>query len=67
MIFQEVENKKLISKNIFFFYFIRSLNIICFVEKNNIILRFFLCIFENDTVKSDCPMQENYEQTVGLL
>ena len=29
--------------------------------------------FENDTVKSDCPMQENYEvfkdliQTVGLL
>ena len=32
-----------------------------------------MCIFENDTVKSDCPMQENYEifkdliQTVGLL
>ena len=29
--------------------------------------------FENDTVKSDCPMQENYEifedllQTVGLF
>ena len=32
-----------------------------------------MCIFESDTVKSDCPMQENYEifkdliQTVGLL
>ena len=24
-------------------------------------LRFLLCIFENDTVKSDCPMQENFE------
>ena len=35
---------------------------------------FFLLFFlERDTVKSDCPMQENYEifkellQTVGLL
>ena len=43
------------------------------VEKNNIFLRFCLCIFENDTVKSDCPMQESYEifkdliQTVGSL
>ena len=32
-----------------------------------------MCIFESDTVKSDCPMQENFEifkdliQTVGLL
>ena len=32
-----------------------------------------MCIFENDIVKSDCPMQENFEifkdliQTVGLL
>ena len=32
-----------------------------------------MCIFESDTVKSDCPMQENYEifkdliQTVGLI
>ena len=32
-----------------------------------------MCIFENDTIKSNCPMQENYEifkdliQTVGLL
>ena len=24
-------------------------------------MRFCLCIFESDTVKSDCPMQENYE------
>ena len=36
-------------------------------------MRFCLCFFESDTVKSDCPMQENYEifkyliQTVGLL
>ena len=32
-----------------------------------------MCISESDTVKTDCPMQENYEifkdliQTVGLL
>ena len=32
-----------------------------------------MCIFESDTVKSNCPMQENYEifkgliQTVGLF
>ena len=36
-------------------------------------MRFCLCIFENDTVKSDSSMQINYEifkdliQTVGLL
>ena len=29
--------------------------------KNNIFLKFCLCIFESDTVKSDCHMQENYE------
>ena len=29
----------------------------CLVEKNNIVLRFCLCIFEIDTVKSDCPVQ----------
>ena len=29
----------------------------CFVQKNNIFLRFCLCIFESDTVKSDCPVQ----------
>ena len=34
---------------------------------------FYLCIFQSATVKSECPMQENYEifkdliQTVGLL
>ena len=50
-----------------------NLNIICFVEKNNLLLRFSLCNSENDTIKRDCPMQENYEifkdlkQTVGLL
>ena len=31
-----------------------TLNIICFVEINKIFLRFCLCIFESDTVKSDC-------------
>ena len=24
-------------------------------------MRFCLCVFESDTVKNDCPMQENYE------
>ena len=45
-----------ISKIIFLFY-PPTLNIICFVEKNIIFLRFCLCIFESDTVKSDCPVQ----------
>ena len=70
------ESRKKSSKFLFLFY----LNIFCFVEKNNMFLRFCLCIFESDTVQSDCPMQENYEifkeiyeifkdliQTVGLL
>ena len=34
-----------------------TLNINCFVEKKIIFLRFCLCIFESDTVKSDCPVQ----------
>ena len=35
-----------------------KLNIICFVEKNNIFLRFCQCIFKSDTVKSDkCTIQ----------
>ena len=40
---------------------------------NNIFLRFCLCVFESDTVKNDCPMQEDdgifkdLIQTVGLL
>ena len=46
----------LISRNVFLFY-PPTLNIICFVEKNNVFLRFCLCILESDTVKSDCPVQ----------
>ena len=43
-------------KNLNNFLFYRpTLNIICFVEKNHIFLSFCLCIFESDTVKSDCP------------
>ena len=34
-----------------------TLNIIYFVEKKKLFLRFCLCIFESDTVKSDCPVQ----------
>ena len=41
-----------------FLFYPPTLNIICFVEKNNSFLRFCLCIFESDTVKSDCPMQD---------
>ena len=62
------KNSKIIS------YFIRRL-LILFVslKNNNIFMRLCLCIFESNTVKSDCPMQENYKifkdliQTVGLL
>ena len=46
----------LISKKIFLFY-PPTLNINRLVEKNDIFLRFCLCIFESDTVKSDCPVQ----------
>ena len=56
VIFCKVGKKKLISKIIFIFHQ-PTLNIICFVEKNNIFMRFCLCIFESDTVKSDCPVQ----------
>ena len=69
VIFPEIRKK---NSEIVLFY-PPTLNIICFVEKNNIFLRFCLCIFESATVKSDCPMQENCEkfkdliQTVGLL
>ena len=56
VIFRKVEKKKLISN--FFLFYPPTLNIICFVEKkNDIFLRFCLCIFESDTVKSDCPVQ----------
>ena len=54
-------------------FYPRTLNIICFNEKNNIFLRFCLCIFDSDTIKIDCPLQEDDEifkkliQTVGLL
>ena len=46
MIFQKVEKMINLKKN-----YPPTLNIICFVEKNNIFLRFCLCIFESDTVK----------------
>ena len=68
VIFWKVEK----NSKIFFLFHPLTLNIICFVEKK-IFLRFGLCIFENDTVKSDCPMEENIEifkdliQFVGLL
>ena len=48
-------------KSIFFLFYPSTLDTICFVEKKNIFLRFCLCIFERAAVKSDCPMQENYE------
>ena len=40
-----------------FLFYPPTLNVICFVEKNNIFLRFCLCIFERDTVKNDCPIK----------
>ena len=56
--FRKVEKKiKFYFKNHFFLFYPPTLNIICLVEKNNIFLRFCLCIFESDTVKSDCPVQ----------
>ena len=40
-------------------FYLPTLNIICFVQKNYIFLRFCLCFlsFESDTVKRDCPVQ----------
>ena len=50
-----------------FLFYPLTLNIICFVKK--IFLRFYLCIFESesDTVKSDCPVQENYLKIKYIL
>ena len=56
VIFRKVGKKKLILKNFFLFY-PPTLSIICFVEKKNIFMKFCLCIFESDTVKSDSPVQ----------
>ena len=56
VIFRKVEKKShLISKIVVLFY-LPTLNIICFVEKYNIFLRFCL-YFGSDTVRSDCPIQ----------
>ena len=54
MIFLKVEKKNYF---IFFLFYQPTLNIIRLVEKNNIFLRPCLCIFESDTLKSDCPVQ----------
>ena len=48
----------LISK-IIFFILSADTKYYLFCWKKNIFLRFCLCIFESDTVKSDCPKQEN--------
>ena len=48
--------KKMIKS--YFILSVATLNIICFTVKINIFLRFCLCTFENDTVKSDCPVQK---------
>ena len=42
---------------ILFLFYPLTLNIICFVQKNSIFLRFCLCIFESDTAKSDCSIK----------
>ena len=70
------EGRKTISlTSKFFFIYPLTLNMICFVEKSNIFLRFCLSVFESDTVKNDCPIQafkkmmKNFKgliQTVGL-
>ena len=54
--FRKVE-KKLFQFFFFFLFYPPTVDIICLVEKNNIFLRFCLCIIESDTVKSDCPVQ----------
>ena len=38
-------------------FYPQTLNIICFVENMIYFFSFSLCIFESDTVKSDCPIQ----------
>ena len=53
--FEESRKKKYL-KNYFLCY-PRTLNIICLAEKLILYFRFCLCIFESDTVKSDCPVQ----------
>ena len=57
IIFHKVGIKENLISKIIFIFCPPTLDIICFVEKNNIFSRFCLCIFESDTVKADCPVQ----------
>ena len=47
----------MISKMIFFILSADSKLSFVSLKKNNIFLKFCLCIFESDTVKNDCPVQ----------
>ena len=66
-----LKKKKKKFQNYFLFY-PPTINSICFIGKK---MRFCLCIFESDTVKSDCPVQifrkmmkyyKDLIQTVGV-
>ena len=52
-----LESRIIFFLKLFFLFYPPTLHIICFNEKNNIFLKFCLCIFESDTVNSDCPVQ----------
>ena len=54
-------------KFISIFFLSMTLNIICLVDKKNIFLRFCLCIFKSDTVKSDCPVQIFFKKVIKYL
>ena len=67
------ESRKKFYLKIISLFYMPTLNIICFVENEYFFfLRFCLCIFESDTVKSDCLVQifrkilKYLIQTVGL-
>ena len=57
VIFRKVGKKYNLFSKIFCLFYPPTLNIIGLVKKNDIFLRFCLCIFVSDTVKSDCPVQ----------
>ena len=51
----------------YYLFYPLTLNTICFVENNNIFLKFCLCNFESDTVKSGCPIQIFFQKNDEIV
>ena len=55
--FWKVGKNKILFLKLSFLFRPTALIVFVSLKKNNIFLRFCLCIFESDTFKSECPVQ----------